>query len=81
MARRPLLTSARACGLQEAYTALLSNQVSEVQLDCVHQLVNVLCTRGEVALLCRLPFAHTLLLAREGKPVWVPMLDEVVAGG
>ncbi|EFN52609.1 hypothetical protein CHLNCDRAFT_138668 [Chlorella variabilis] len=64
---------------EEAYVALLSNEVAEVQLDCLHRLVACLCAapRG-VELLCRLPFAQNLALVRGGRQAWVPMLEEVV---
>lgn len=46
---------------QEAYVALLSNEVTEVQLDCLHRLVAGLCAApGGLELLCRLPFAQNL---------------------
>ena len=49
---------------QEAYVALLSNEVSEVQLDCLHRLIAGLCAaEGGVELLCRLPFAHNFLVS------------------
>ena len=36
------------------------------QVDCVHELVNSLCAHGEVALLCRLPFADCPLVSLAG---------------
>lgn len=55
---------------QEAYVALLSNEVTEVQLDCLHRLVAGLCAApGGVELLCRLPFAQNLPVSA-GRPLW-----------
>ncbi|KAL4420612.1 hypothetical protein ABPG75_010268 [Micractinium tetrahymenae] len=80
-----LWTNVFACMMEagrfeEAYAALLSNEVPEVQLDCLHRLVAGLCAApGGVELLCRLPFAQNLPLVREGRQVWVPILQEAVA--
>jgi hypothetical protein len=66
---------------EAAYAALLGSQVGEVQVDCVRRLVHALCAARRVDLLCRLPFAHTMLVAREGgaPPAWVPLLEEAEA--
>ena len=51
------------CLTQEAYVALLSSEVAEVQLDCLHRLIGTLCAApGGLELLCRLPFAHNMLV-------------------
>jgi hypothetical protein len=63
---------------EEAYTALLGNDLADVQVDCVHKLVNAMVDRGEIAALCALPFAHTALVVRNGQPAWVSLLDEAV---
>ncbi|KAG7671196.1 hypothetical protein KSW81_003334 [Nannochloris sp. 'desiccata'] len=64
---------------EEAYSALLGNELAEVQVDCVHKLVNSMVQRGEIAALCALPFAHTSLVVRNGQPAWVSLLDEAVS--
>ena len=52
--------------LQEAYAAMLSNTVAEVQLDCMQRLVHSLCNAGRVQLLCALPFSANLLVSLSG---------------
>jgi len=64
---------------EEAYSALLSIEVADDQVDCVHKLVNTMVERGEIAALCTLPFAHTSLVVRNGQPAWVSLLDEAVS--
>jgi len=64
---------------EAAYAALLGNQVAELQVDCVKLLINELSARGQVELLCRLPFAHTMLVVKRGRPAWVPLLQEAEA--
>ncbi|GAB4820336.1 hypothetical protein N2152v2_007382 [Parachlorella kessleri] len=64
---------------EEAYAAMLSNTVAEVQLDCMQRLVHSLCNAGRVQLLCALPFSANLLVQRDGHEVWVTLLEEVVA--
>lgn len=48
--------------------AVLSVEVAEVQVDCLHRLLGALCAapRG-VELLCRLPFAQNLAVRRGGE--------------
>lgn len=48
--------------------ALLSIEAADVQLDCLHRLVAGLCAAPEdgVELLCRLPWAHNLLVGAGG---------------
>ena len=63
---------------EEAYAALLGNQVAEIQIDCVHELVNDMVDRGAIEMLCSLPFALNALVVRQGRPQWVSLLDEAV---
>ena len=56
-----------AVPLQEAYLALQSIAVPERQRDCLHQLVTRLCTRGDVATLCSLPFADACVRREHGR--------------
>lgn len=61
-----MMCKLRICApMQEAYAAMLSNPVPEVQLDCMQRLVHSLCNADRVQLLCALPFSATLLV-REG---------------
>jgi nuclear pore complex protein Nup160 len=69
----------RSGEFEEAYAALLSNDVADEQVECVHKLVNSMVERGEIASLCALPFAHTSLVVRHGQPAWVSLLDEAVS--
>ena len=49
--------------LQEAYVAVLSIEAADVQVDCLHRLIAGLCAaEGGVELLCRLPWAHNLMV-------------------
>ncbi|PRW20989.1 kinase [Chlorella sorokiniana] len=65
---------------EEAYVAVLSIEAADVQVDCLHRLIAGLCAaEGGVELLCRLPWAHNLLLVKGGQQTWVPMLEEVIA--
>ena len=64
---------------EEAYAALLTNEVADVRVDCLHKLVNRMVERGEIAALCALPFAHTSRVVRNGQPSWVSLLDEAVS--
>ena len=68
-------TLARADGQrfsEEAYVALLSNEVAEVQVDCLHRLVAGLCSAdGGLELLCRLPFAQNLLVSGRWTAGWL----------
>ena len=49
--------------VQEAYVAVLSIEAADVQVDCLHRLIAGLCAAdGGVELLCRLPWAHNLLV-------------------
>ncbi len=52
--------------MQAAYAAMQANPVPERQLDCLHQLLGELCSRGEIATLVSLPFAGTLDIGRDG---------------
>lgn len=63
---------------EEAYSALLGNEAAELQIDCVHRIVNKLSKKGQVAALCSLPFAHTSVIFRAGQPEWISLLDEAV---
>lgn len=56
-----------ALPLQEAYLALQSITVPERQRDCLQQLVTRLCSRGEVAMLCSLPFADACVRREHGR--------------
>lgn len=60
----------------EAYAALLGNDVAEQQVECVHRLVKDLCDRGDIATLCALPFANNGIEVHKGR--WVSLLDEAV---
>lgn len=43
--------------------AVLSIEAADVQVDCLHRLIAGLCAaEGGVELLCRLPWAHNLLV-------------------
>lgn len=54
--------------------AVLSIEAADVQVDCLHRLIAGLCAAdGGVELLCRLPWAHNLL-------VRLPELACVVCG-
>lgn len=57
-----------ATAVQEAYTAMLSGTVADVQLDCMQRLVHSLCNAGQLRLLCALPFSNTLLVGCGGGP-------------
>ncbi len=56
-----------ALPLQEAYLALQSITVPERQRDCLQRLVTRLCSRGEVAMLCSLPFADACVRREHGR--------------
>lgn len=64
---------------EEAYASLLGNEAGELQVDCVHRLVNELCHREKILTLCSLPFAHNAVILRSGTLQWVSILDEAVA--
>ena len=66
-----------AC-VQEAYSAVLATQVAEVQVDCLKQLVHVLCSQGEIDVLCRLPYDQGLMVSN--KQQQQPMQQQQLGG-
>jgi len=68
----------RAGDYDEAFAALLGNDVAEQQVDCVHRLVKELCDKGEIGVLCSLPFANNSLVVHAAGATWISLLDEAV---
>jgi hypothetical protein len=68
------------CQYQDAYTAIVCNPLPSRALECLRRLVALLCEEKQVAVLCSLPFAGTLVLEPANgasEPVLVELADEV----